>query len=83
MSDDAGHQWSVRFEDSRLSAERPELGAVLLTGRGKSSSTLGQGARQMLHLRALSEGERILDVDAEVADCALDLRMAEQNLQGA
>ncbi len=37
----------------------------------------------MLHLRALSEGERILDVDAEVADCALDLRMAEQNLQGA
>ena len=32
----------------------------------------------MLHLRALSEGERILDVDAEVADCALDLRMAER-----
>jgi hypothetical protein len=37
----------------------------------------------MLHLRALSEGERILDIGAEVADCALDLRMAQQNLHGA
>jgi hypothetical protein len=37
----------------------------------------------MLHLRALSEGERILDIDAEVADRALDLRMTGQNLHGA
>ena len=26
----------------------------------------------MLHLRAFSQGERILDIDAEVADRALD-----------
>ncbi len=32
----------------------------------------------MLHFRALSQSERILDIDAEVADRALDLRMAEQ-----
>jgi hypothetical protein len=37
----------------------------------------------MLHFRALSQSEGILDVDAEVADRALDLRMAEQNLHGA
>jgi hypothetical protein len=30
----------------------------------------------MLHLGTLSVGERMLDIDAEVADCALDLRMA-------
>ena len=41
----------------------------------------------MLHLRALSQSEGILDIDAAVADQvgdrALDLRMAEQNLYGA
>ncbi len=37
----------------------------------------------MLHLRALSQSEGILDIDAEVADRALDLRMAEQNLHCA
>ena len=37
----------------------------------------------MLHLRALSQSEGILDIDAEVADRALDLRVAEQNLHGA
>jgi hypothetical protein len=37
----------------------------------------------MLHLHALSEGERILYVDAQVANRALDLRMAEQNRHGA
>jgi hypothetical protein len=37
----------------------------------------------MPHLRALSEGERILYVDAEVANRALDFRVAEQNLHGA
>jgi hypothetical protein len=37
----------------------------------------------MPHLRALSESEGILDTDAEVADRALDLRMAEQDLNGA
>jgi hypothetical protein len=36
----------------------------------------------MLHLRALSQRERILDIDAEVANRALDLRMAEQDLHG-
>jgi hypothetical protein len=37
----------------------------------------------MLHLRALSQSEGILDIDAKVADRALDLRMTEQNLHGA
>jgi hypothetical protein len=32
----------------------------------------------MLHFRALSQSEGILDIDAEVADRALDLRMAKQ-----
>jgi hypothetical protein len=31
----------------------------------------------MLHLGALGQNEGILDIDAEVTDCALDLRMAE------
>ena len=30
----------------------------------------------------LSQSEGILDIDAEAADSALDLRMAEQNLHG-
>jgi hypothetical protein len=37
----------------------------------------------MLHLRTLSQSEGILDIDAEVADRALDLRMAKQDLHGA
>ena len=37
----------------------------------------------MLHLRALSEGEGILNVDAQIANRALDFRVAEQNLHGA
>jgi hypothetical protein len=36
----------------------------------------------MLHLRALSQRKGILDIDAEVADHALNLPMAEQNLHG-
>ena len=31
----------------------------------------------MLHLRALGQRESILDIDAKVADGALDLRMSE------
>jgi hypothetical protein len=37
----------------------------------------------MLHSRAFSQRERILGIDAEVADRALNLRMAEQNLHRA
>jgi hypothetical protein len=37
----------------------------------------------MLHLRAFSQRKRILNIDAEVANRALDLRMAEQDLHGA
>ena len=37
----------------------------------------------MLRLRGLSKGERILYVDAEIANGALDLRVAEQNLHSA
>ena len=37
----------------------------------------------VLHLRSLSKGEGILDVNAEIADRALDLRVSEQNLHGA
>lgn len=37
----------------------------------------------MLHLRALSEGERVLDVHAQIANGALDLRVAEQDLHSA
>jgi hypothetical protein len=39
--------------------------------------------RERLHLRALSQSEGILDIDAEVAGRALDFRMAEQDLNGA
>jgi hypothetical protein len=34
----------------------------------------------MLYLRAFSECERILDVDAQVPNGALDFRMAEQGI---
>ncbi len=37
----------------------------------------------MLHLGALGKGERILDVNTEIANGALDLRMAEQDLHSA
>jgi hypothetical protein len=37
----------------------------------------------MLHLRALSKDERILDVNAQIANGALDLRVAKQDLHGA
>jgi hypothetical protein len=37
----------------------------------------------MLHLRAFSKCERILDVDPQVPNGALDLRVAEQDLHGA
>jgi hypothetical protein len=37
----------------------------------------------MLHLRALGQREGILDINAKVADRALNLRMAKQNLHGA
>ena len=37
----------------------------------------------MLHLRAFGKCERILDVDAQVTNGALDLRVAEQDLHGA
>ena len=36
----------------------------------------------MLDFHALSKGKRILDVDAEIANSALNLGMAEQNLHG-
>ena len=37
----------------------------------------------MLHLRSFREGECILYVDAKIADRALDLRVAEQDLHSA
>jgi hypothetical protein len=36
----------------------------------------------MLHLRALGQREGILDIDAEIADRALNFRVAEQDLHG-
>jgi hypothetical protein len=39
--------------------------------------------RGSLHLRALSEGEGILYVDAEIANGALNLSMAEKDLDSA
>ena len=36
----------------------------------------------MLHLRSFRESECILHVDAKIADRALDLRVAEQDLHG-
>ena len=37
----------------------------------------------MLYLRALRESERILDVNAQIANGALDLRVTKQDLHGA
>ena len=37
----------------------------------------------MLNLRAVSERERILDVDAQVPNSALDFRVGQQDLHGA
>ena len=60
------------------------MGAVWLTDRGKELPDAEvEELVEMLHLRALSQRERILDIDAEVANRALDLRMAEQDLHGA
>ena len=49
----------------------------------RSSSTLTPRNSRMLHLCAFSERERILDVDAQVSNGALDFRVAEQDLHGA
>jgi hypothetical protein len=50
----------------------------------QSSSTLrSRSLITSLHLRALSEGERILYVDAQIAYGALDLCVAEQDLHSA
>ena len=51
-----------------------------------SEELLDAGAEEFarpLHLRPLRECERVLDVNAQVPDGALDLRMAEQDLHGA
>jgi hypothetical protein len=38
----------------------------------------GRGVQQTLHLRAFGKGQRILFVDAPIANGTLDLRVAEQ-----
>jgi len=56
----------------------------LAASMAQNSSTLwGRGVHQLLHLRALGEGECILYVDAQIANGALDLRVAEQDLHSA
>ena len=42
-----------------------------------------RGSRQSLYLRAFRKTERVLDINAEVADCALDLHVTEQDLDRA
>jgi hypothetical protein len=37
----------------------------------------------LLHFRALSQSERILDINAEIANGALNLRMTEKDLDSA
>jgi hypothetical protein len=50
----------------------------------QSSSTLrSRSSSASLHLRALSEGQRVFYVDAEIANGAFDFRMAEQDLYSA
>ena len=60
------------------------MGAGRLTASIASAPRLrGRGAHQKLHLCTLSEGECVLYVDAQIANRALDFRVAEQNLHGA
>jgi hypothetical protein len=60
------------------------MGALRGTNRG--TELLDAKVEELitsLHLRALSEGERILYVDAQIAYGALDLCVAEQDLHSA
>ena len=60
------------------------MGALRGTNRG--TELLDAKAEELitsLHLRALSEGERVLYVDAQIANGALDLRVAKQDLHSA
>ena len=60
------------------------MGAALLTNRGTELLDVGvEEPGRSLNLRALSKGERILYVDAQVANGALNLRVPEQDLHGA
>ena len=62
------------------------LSALAHRGTNRGTELLDAKVEELitsLHLRALSEGERILYVDAQIAYGALDLCVAEQDLHSA
>lgn len=50
---------------------------------GSSAADTVEEPESLLHLSALGESERILDVDAEISHGAFDLGMSEQDLHSA
>jgi len=77
----SAHQASgcfVGFREVDHSMPVADMGALRGTNRG--TELLDANVEELitsLHLRALSEGERILYVDAQIAHGALDLCVAE------
>jgi hypothetical protein len=53
-----------------------KMGAPLLIGRIPPARRV---SRPSPYLRAFRKTERVLDVNAELADCALDLRATSRN----
>jgi hypothetical protein len=61
-------------------------GRGALRGTNRGTELLDAKVEELvisLHLPALCEGERVLHVDAQIANGAFDLRVAEQDLHGA
>jgi hypothetical protein len=65
-----------------LAARTPEMGAVLL-GLWFGLLDLDLEEPRLSDLGALRQSKRVLNVDAEVPDRALNLRVPEQDLNGA
>jgi hypothetical protein len=74
---------SVSGSRPRHSCDRDRRSFAEPTAAQGSSTRRSRSSFTSLHLRALSEGESVLHVDAQIAYGALDLRVAEQDVHSA
>ena len=66
-------------ESVRFIAARP-----FLTGRRwRESATSVDAGGRLLELDLFSHIQRVIDLDSEISNCALQLRVTEENLHGA
>jgi hypothetical protein len=81
---DAGSRHNVRFRGRQQPGERPAWAQPCLAdpGRGLLDPEVKEPDRTP-HLHALSQGEGVFDINALIANGALNLRVAEQDLHDA